>query len=720
MREINKISESLFEKIRDRFEDVSLGDENAKATQNPEDARFFNFDYVVDGKNYGNITLSLIDEISLKIYFSKNISQKLEGEDRQKWYAFLKELREFAKRNILSFEPRDITRSTLKHRDVQQQSKADSTYAKDEVIGEGRMYGTHKSSYEKDGNVKLIVRHSESVNPEQRGARSRKIKSIFVETGEGERIKLPHNNLRYARAMARHISEGGMLNDNFGQHITQIAEECSKLRPFKHSVIRRTFEDAETQAMVEAAFEYHGLLNNTLKRMSGRKGYAACKESFTQDEPLMDDFDVDSLRERFVKRTYNDKMEDALPIVQKAYEMKKSNKFAEQFESWANNVADDLADAFAEEIPIGVDAINAINAINGIINNDELENVLTQAAQENPTADARDIIIAWLEENEPNVYQELVNEIGDADTADEYGASGMDEPNVNEDSESTKYGVYRRGGSIGAHKGLIKTFDTKEEAQEYAKRQRKHLTPGERSYYKMGYTVKAVKDEEMKEGYDENTYDEDNVEAIQTAILRRILGNIGQHGELLRAVGPDGVMNAARDVASFHAPVEELGSSDISIMVREVYQEAGVEYPETNEEYTPREEKPLTYKKEAPSKKRQNAKYYDYLAKTLGEGRVKELEMDLKDLTDAEFVAKYKKTKAEMKAGLSENQGQDYVNKDVKMKRMGAKELSTLDKIKMMPRQMKAMAKGDSEDDLVNYNKSKASLEEMRRLAGLK
>ncbi len=739
MRELNKIAEALFEKVRDRFEDVSLGDENAKSTQNPENARFFNFDYTVDGKSHGNITLSIIDEISLKVYFSKNISQELEGEERQKWYAFLKELREFARRNILSFEPRDITRSTLKHRDVEQQSKADSTYTKDEVIGEGRMYGTHKSSYERDGNVKLIVRHTEAVNPEQRGARSRKIKSIFVETSEGERIKLPHNNLRYARAMARHVSEGGQLADDFGQHITRIAEECGKLRPFKSQMVRRTFEDQETQAMVEAAFEYHALLNNTLKRMGGRKGYSACKESFKQDEQLMDDVDINSLRERFVKRTYNERMDDALPIVQKAYEMKKSNKFAEQFENWANNVAesyddsidvDELAELFADELPVGVDAINAINAVSGIITNDELENALTQAAQQNPEADARDVMISWLADNEPEVYQELMNEIGDADTAD----GGMDEPNVNEE-------------------------------------------------------------------HDEDTYNDDNVEAIQTAILRRILGDIGQHGELLRAVGPEGVMNAAREVAHSHAPVDELGSSDVSNMVREVYQEAGVEFPELNE------------------------------------GRVKELEMDLEELTDAEFVAKYNKTKAQMRAGLSEGQGlteasewetrhdefvtvgdrispeqidkiinaldlaakqanskqgflnqiigkqsngelarmayaaerhakniqrnrnakpgtderkelgqhlvyamsllkriqgeqdvaegqgDDHVNRDEKLKRAGAKPLGMMDKLKNIPRGMKAMAKGDSEDDLVLYNKSKQTTEdlaEMRRLAGLK
>jgi hypothetical protein len=137
MREINKISDALFEKIRDRFDDVSLGDENAKATSNPEDARFFNFDYTVDGVSHGNITISVIDETSLKVYFSKNISSELDEEQQDKWYGFLRELREFAKRNLLSFEPRDITRSTLKHRDLQQVSKSDSTYSKDEVIGEG-------------------------------------------------------------------------------------------------------------------------------------------------------------------------------------------------------------------------------------------------------------------------------------------------------------------------------------------------------------------------------------------------------------------------------------------------------------------------------------------------------------------------------------------------------------------------------------------------------
>jgi hypothetical protein len=698
MREINKIAESLFEKVRDRFEDVSIGDEEANATQNPENARFFNFDYIIDGKNYGNITLSIVDEVSLKVYFSKNISNNLDDAERRTWYSFLKELREFAKRNLLSFEPRDITRSTLKHRDIQQVSKADSTYTKDEVIGEGRMYGTSRSSYENSGPVRIIVRHSDYVDPEQRGARSRKIKSIFVETSEGERIKLPHNNLRYARAMARHVSEGGQLMDDFGQHITRIAEECGKLRPFKNAVRRRTFEDAETQAMVEAAFEYHSLLNNTLKRMGGRKGYDRCKESFqANEETLMDDFDVDSMRERFVRKTYNDATDQALPIVQKAYKMKKQNKFAQQFESWANNVAeewegsddaqsidiDDLADLVAEELPIGVDAINAITAISGIISSDELEDKLTQAAQENPEADARDVIMDWIYNNEPNVYQELMNEIGDVDTADQYGSadSGMD-GQVSEDYDA------------------------------YA--------------------------------------DEDQIESIQSAIIRRILGNVGQHSELLKKAGPDGVMNAARDVASFHAPVEELGSSDISAMVREVYNEVGVEFPEMNEA----DSAPLR-KTASPSKKAKDAKYYDYLARTLGEGRMKEVAMDIEELSNKQFYAKYKMSKDAMKAKLAEGVGDDYVNKKEKLAKAGAHrapkqpEQSFMDKVKSTAKGAKAWVQGkddsmyesddderkleryhelikqgmdpdDAEVEVFNNEGDEHSLSEMRRLAGLK
>jgi len=62
--------------------------------------------------------------------------------------------------------------------------------------------------------------------------------------------------------------------------------------------------------------------------------------------------------------------------------------------------------------------------------------------------------------------------------------------------------VIEKGGSIGSSNKLyvpgkgriVKTFDSKEEASDYAKGRRKHLSKGEKSYYGMGYIVMAGSD----------------------------------------------------------------------------------------------------------------------------------------------------------------------------------------------------------------------------------
>jgi hypothetical protein len=544
MREINKIAEGLFEKIRDRFEDVSLGDDKAKATQDPEKARFFNFDYTVDDENLGNVTLSIIDETSLKVYFSKNISDDLTDEQRHDWYGFLKELRRFAKSNLLSFEPRDITRSTLKHRDLQQVSKADSTYDKDEVISES-LYGTRKSSYERKGPVRLIVRHTKALDEiENRRARTHNINSIYLETQEGERFKLPVKSLRLGRALAQHVKHGGSMHDDLGQHICEMAEECAKLKPFINNTRNRTFEDTETQSMAEAAVEYHGLLNNTLKRMTGKKGYQRCKEQFVATSTsYIPEIDTEEMKQRFEKRTFDDRLEEALPLVHKAYNMKKENKFAEQFVNWADTIAegtwavpntdddvDKLIELLSNPLPAGVDGQNATNALYNLIGDDKLFDKIQEIARIDPEHDVGDLVADWLQEHLPNIYQQIENEIGDPDYPAEQDieSSDIDEGNT-------------YGSSNSGIDGVVYEEDNQEDQLA-------------------------------------------NIESIQSAIIRRILNSINDHSELLKKAGPEGIMNAASDVASFHAPMEEIGSSDVSIMVREVYREVGVDYPELKEE----------------------------------------------------------------------------------------------------------------------------------------
>ena len=418
MRELNKIAEELFDKIRSRFENVSVGDDTAKSTTDPAKARFFNFDYVsTSGENFGNITISLIDEHSLKVYFSKNITQELDSEQRQEWFSFLRNLRYFARRNLLSFDTRDITRSNLRLRDLEHVSGADSTYNKSDIkIAESKMFGSTKSSYQTVGPVRLVVRHTANIDETVSGARTRNIEAIFVETQLGERFLLPFTKLNPARAMARHISEGGIIQDDIGQHIVGVVKEMSDMSVFVRNMRHRTFEDIETIGMVEAAADRYNELKTGLLSMSGHRGYGQFRESFAPAETIIteDDLDIDALKERFVKKVFDDRLSEALPHVYRAYknrQIARENAYVAEFDDWANDLSegtwdkpDDmdmytLKDIMTKPIAVGPNGNDAISALGDIIGSDELESEFYQLSVQSPDSDARPVIIAWLQDN---------------------------------------------------------------------------------------------------------------------------------------------------------------------------------------------------------------------------------------------------------------------------------------------------------------------------------
>ena len=416
MRELDKIAENLFDKIRTRFENVNLGDEDAKRTDNPEKARFFNFDYIDhDGKNYGNITMSIVDEDGLKIYFSKNITDSLKDEEQDRWFNFLKSVRKFAKSNMLKFDVRDINKSNLDLRDLKQQSKADSTFTdKDVTMTESRMWGTTRSSYQEVGPARIIVRHNDNVNDEIRGARSRKIESVFIENHLGERRLLDFKNLHGARAMARHCSEGGSIDDVIGQSITEMVKEMSSMAHFVREAKRRQFEDTETDQMAKSAVHRYGELKNQLRHLGGRRGYASYKQDYRPTDNVEETVDVDALRERFVKKIYDDRFNEALPYVYRAYKEQQermNTPMGLEFESWANEIVEDTFETDDEEyaaleklmsdpVAFGQDGVDAQHAAGNIFDDDSLNDELTkQSKEQGEDADARQTILDWMKSN---------------------------------------------------------------------------------------------------------------------------------------------------------------------------------------------------------------------------------------------------------------------------------------------------------------------------------
>ena len=224
MMEQEKISEDLFKKIRSRFPDVVIGDADGNVTNMPKAAKFFDFDY----KGLGKVSISL-DEDGFSVIYSKDFISNEDELTKKEWYDFLKELRVFSKKRMLDFSVRDINKTNLTKRDY----KFLANRSGDDTMTESKLYGTSRVSYQKVGEARIMIKHTENINQESATGRIQKIGKIYIESPEGERFKYPYKHLSGARAMARHVAEGGNAYDDFGKHIVGLSEELAKLRKFK-------------------------------------------------------------------------------------------------------------------------------------------------------------------------------------------------------------------------------------------------------------------------------------------------------------------------------------------------------------------------------------------------------------------------------------------------------------------------------------------------------
>ena len=63
-----------------------------------------------------------------------------------------------------------------------------------------------------------------------------------------------------------------------------------------------------------------------LKRLRKSRDYKEYLESYIPENAIEDDVDVDALRERFVKKMYDARFDEALPYVFRAYQQQKEHK----------------------------------------------------------------------------------------------------------------------------------------------------------------------------------------------------------------------------------------------------------------------------------------------------------------------------------------------------------------------------------------------------------
>jgi hypothetical protein len=462
----NNIATDLFYKIRSRFTGLKLGAETGQITINPEEARFFDFDYMEGQTPVGHVSISLAEPNSMKVYFSHGITEAMDDSQKDNWYGFLKELRFFAKRRLLNFDTRDIAKDNLDKRDFEflsqnSQPKQDTASTINNPVGESIMsesslYGSKTMSYQKLMDTRLIIKHSQALADDMApGARSRNISGLFVENADGERFKYPFIHLAGARAMQRHVANGGKPYDSVGESIIKMSEEIAQLRSFGNYVVRNDLMNSETNNIVERSSEALNRLREQIKALSKQSHYEAYKESFAAQSPLeVPQEVVEDFTEKFTVRNFKEDIASVFPVL---YRLMKENEIGyndivdmtseqedttedleiienqdefDRFESWVMGLGEEsaiqsqdpdeqqaviqkLQQLVGQAFPAGVDGSNAIESLKGIIDDPQLQQQIKAQSKEDENVDVRGLIQGWLELYAPEALEQL--DFGDFD-----------------------------------------------------------------------------------------------------------------------------------------------------------------------------------------------------------------------------------------------------------------------------------------------------------------
>jgi hypothetical protein len=411
----------------------------------------------------GHVSVSLAEPNSMKVYFSSGITESMDSTQKTNWYGFLKELRNFAKRRLMAFDTRDIAKDNLDKRDYEFLSQYNKPKPSEpnqviqqpvgenimtNVVSESSLYGSKTVSYQKLEDTRLIIKHNQAVMDDtQPGARTRNISALFVENQDGERFKYPFVHLAGARAMQRHVANGGLPYDDIGKSIIGMSEEIAQLKSFGNYVVRNDLMNSMNNNIVERSSEYLNGLREQIKALSKQSHYEAYRENFEAQERLdVPEEVVEQFTDQFTVRNFKEDIKNVFPVL---YKLMKENEIGyddivemttqaeideetavhnndpfENFEKWVYALGEEsaivsqdqeeqqaaiqqLQELVGEHFPAGVDGSNAIESLKGIIEDPELFKQIKDQAKEDPDSCVRGLVKDWLESNSPEVVDQL-------------------------------------------------------------------------------------------------------------------------------------------------------------------------------------------------------------------------------------------------------------------------------------------------------------------------
>lgn len=466
---LDKIAKELYGKIQTRFPSIKIGDENATVLSKKEDipnARFFEFEYEEGNVPLGTIAITLDATDGIIVQVSGDLVNDGSNGTYHNAYKFIRSFRQFAKDRLLNFDIQNIGKSNLDKRDYEFQAKK-----KEPTIMENKLFGTSKISYQNLGEARLIIKHSQHINPDLAAGRTMHIESIYIENADGERFKYPFKHLNGARALAEHVKNGGNPYDSIGKYVTGLSEELAHLRKFKGYVTRQPMVSEAMGTVTDRVIERMEQIKKEIQHLQRPAFYQEFAENFMEkEEVLIPEEMVNNLIDRLTVRTFNEELKAVFPYIynlidesdipvcdltsddllsetrcpdcyqdpcvcEDMYDDQIKENFSEldNFETFMEAITDgnglfspnrevqqtaidELNDLLSSELTGGPNGVNAIDSLKGIIDDPEF---LDELANIDPDLDVRPLIQQFVQHVDPDVADQLEFGEGDVDKGEE-------------------------------------------------------------------------------------------------------------------------------------------------------------------------------------------------------------------------------------------------------------------------------------------------------------
>lgn len=409
----------LFDLLVSRDFDPEMLDASGRPAEDPADTEIFSFDFRAEsGKDYGTVVIMLGDDNNLEVYCADNLGRTMQGRDKNDWFDFLSQLKNFATRNFMSFGTKNLNRLRYS-----MQGQAAIREGLSESWTGRRDISWNAAATES----RLMIQHQRVMAEGE--ARFRCIKHLFIETAEGERYKLPFRNLTAGRAMLEHVRAGGRPYDERGQHIITMVTELAVLTRFRRANAGCLLE-GDTAVLVEKTTAYHETVKHTLKSLATRTGYTRYFESWNPAALTEESAVIEGLKHMFTTQSIDQRIEDALPLIARIQQQENTMKEADIFEAWADRLTEGtwatpdtpekqsrLMQLLSKDLPVGADAVNATEQLYDLLGDDAMFDQLSALADQDANADARQIVLDRMQalSSDPDVMKVMTSLDIDAD-----------------------------------------------------------------------------------------------------------------------------------------------------------------------------------------------------------------------------------------------------------------------------------------------------------------